>query len=131
MKGGRYWRFENDVLDSGFPKVIKAGFGGLQGHITAALSVPQYRSRRESVYFFKRGAEMCSKTRLLSFVDSPFVFEPSCLLMDIFPCGWLLQGDLSRNTHTSLAPVPRVAGKSIIPFTQFAAGQLDKQVTHR
>ncbi|TKS74330.1 Proteoglycan 4 [Collichthys lucidus] len=55
FKGGQFWRFENDVLDTGYPKVIQTGFAGLRGHITAALSVPQYQKRRESVYFFKRG----------------------------------------------------------------------------
>uniref|UniRef100_A0A3Q3G0G6 Proteoglycan 4b n=1 Tax=Kryptolebias marmoratus TaxID=37003 RepID=A0A3Q3G0G6_KRYMA len=55
FKAGKYWRFENDVLDAGYPKVIKRGFNGLQGQITAALTVPQYQSRKESVYFFKRG----------------------------------------------------------------------------
>ncbi|XP_032380819.1 proteoglycan 4b isoform X3 [Etheostoma spectabile] len=55
FKGSQYWRFENDVLDPYYPKVIETGFDGLRGHVTAALSVPQYRSRRESVYFFKRG----------------------------------------------------------------------------
>ncbi|KAM8745527.1 proteoglycan 4b [Acanthopagrus schlegelii] len=55
FKGPQYWRFENDVLDSGYPKVIETGFDGLRGHITAALSVPQYQRRKESVYFFKRG----------------------------------------------------------------------------
>ncbi|XP_029003456.1 proteoglycan 4b isoform X2 [Betta splendens] len=55
FKGPQYWRFENGVLDPGFPRVIETGFDGLRGHITAALSVPQHRSRRESVYFFKRG----------------------------------------------------------------------------
>uniref|UniRef100_A0A3Q3LC27 Proteoglycan 4b n=1 Tax=Mastacembelus armatus TaxID=205130 RepID=A0A3Q3LC27_9TELE len=55
FKGAQYWRYENDVLDPGYPKVIRTGFEGLQGHITAALSVPQYRRRKESVYFFKRG----------------------------------------------------------------------------
>ncbi|KAM7409721.1 hypothetical protein PAMA_001285 [Pampus argenteus] len=55
FKGAQYWRYENNVLDQGYPKVIQTGFDGLQGHITAALSVPQYRRRRESVYFFKRG----------------------------------------------------------------------------
>ncbi|XP_027145833.1 proteoglycan 4b isoform X2 [Larimichthys crocea] len=55
FKGGQFWRFENDVLDTGYPKVVQTGFAGLRGHITAALSVPQYQNRRESVYFFKRG----------------------------------------------------------------------------
>ncbi|CAL8267608.1 unnamed protein product [Arctogadus glacialis] len=55
FKGSLYWRFHNDVADPGYPKFIHHGFDGLRGHITAALSVPQYQSRRESVYFFKRG----------------------------------------------------------------------------
>lgn len=54
-KGSLYWRFENDVVDPGYPKFIHNGFDGLRGHITAALSVPQYQRRKESVYFFKRG----------------------------------------------------------------------------
>ncbi|XP_034035493.1 proteoglycan 4b [Thalassophryne amazonica] len=58
FKGPKYWRFENDVLDPGYPKVIETGFGGLQGQVTAALSVPQYKNRRESVYFFKRGGKV-------------------------------------------------------------------------
>ncbi|KAM9385776.1 proteoglycan 4b [Pholidichthys leucotaenia] len=58
FKGKRYWRFENDVLDPGYPKVITAGFDGLKGHVTAALSVPQYQKRKESVYFFKRGGHV-------------------------------------------------------------------------
>ncbi|XP_077389346.1 proteoglycan 4b isoform X3 [Festucalex cinctus] len=55
FKGNQYWRFENNNLDPGYPKVVETGFDGLQGRITAALSVPQYRRRRESVYFFKTG----------------------------------------------------------------------------
>ncbi|XP_060890172.1 proteoglycan 4-like isoform X3 [Labrus mixtus] len=58
FRGPQYWRYENDVLDSGYPKVIETGFDGLRGHITAALSVPQYQRRRESVYFFKRGGNV-------------------------------------------------------------------------
>lgn len=58
LQGAQYWRFENDALDSGYPKPIATGFDGLRGHITAALSVPQYQSRRESVYFFKRGKRL-------------------------------------------------------------------------
>ncbi len=42
------------MMDPGFPKPINQGFGQI-GHITAALSIPEYRSRKESVIFFKRG----------------------------------------------------------------------------
>uniref|UniRef100_A0A672QC74 Proteoglycan 4b n=1 Tax=Sinocyclocheilus grahami TaxID=75366 RepID=A0A672QC74_SINGR len=52
--GKNYWRFENGLMDPGFPKPISTGFGQI-GHITAALSIPEYRSRKESVIFFKRG----------------------------------------------------------------------------
>ncbi|KAG7487547.1 hypothetical protein MATL_G00024820 [Megalops atlanticus] len=55
FKGNNYWRFENDVMDPNYPKTISKGFDGLAGKITAALSVPATRRRRESVYFFKRG----------------------------------------------------------------------------
>ncbi|XP_068563696.1 proteoglycan 4b isoform X2 [Cebidichthys violaceus] len=58
FKGTQYWRFENDLLDPNYPKVIQVGFDGLRGQITAALSVPQYQRRRESVYFFKRGGSV-------------------------------------------------------------------------
>ncbi|KAI1891473.1 hypothetical protein AGOR_G00144180 [Albula goreensis] len=55
FKGNNFWRFDNDVMDEGYPKAITVGFDKLAGKITAALSVPVHRSRRESVYFFKRG----------------------------------------------------------------------------
>ncbi|XP_061152746.1 proteoglycan 4b isoform X1 [Syngnathus typhle] len=55
FKRNQYWRFSNNHLDPGYPKVVETGFDGLNGHITAALSVPQYGGRGESVYFFKRG----------------------------------------------------------------------------
>ncbi|XP_076007352.1 proteoglycan 4b [Genypterus blacodes] len=58
FKGGQYWRFKNAALDPGYPKVVSVGFGGLRGHITAALSVPQYSTRKESVYFFKQGEQV-------------------------------------------------------------------------
>lgn len=72
LQGAQYWRFENDVLDSGYPKPVATGFDGLRGHITAALSVPQYQSRRESVYFFKRGKEL-NKSELHMDIDVAFV----------------------------------------------------------
>ncbi|XP_035032394.2 proteoglycan 4b isoform X1 [Hippoglossus stenolepis] len=71
FKGSQYWRFDNDVLDPGYPQVIETGFGGLRGHITAALSVPQYNRRRESVYFFKRGG-------LVQKYSYQFGTSPSC-----------------------------------------------------
>ncbi|XP_068446243.1 proteoglycan 4b [Clinocottus analis] len=55
FKGSQYWRFENGALDANYPKSIQTGFDGLRGQITAALSVPQFQRRKESVYFFKRG----------------------------------------------------------------------------
>ncbi|XP_059368537.1 proteoglycan 4b isoform X12 [Carassius carassius] len=54
FKGKNYWRFENGMMDPGFPKSINQGFGQI-GYITAALSIPEYRSRKESVIFFRRG----------------------------------------------------------------------------
>ncbi|XP_016091254.1 proteoglycan 4b isoform X11 [Sinocyclocheilus grahami] len=54
FKGRNYWRFENGMMDPGFPKPISQGFGQI-GYITAALSIPQYRSRKETVIFFRRG----------------------------------------------------------------------------
>ncbi|XP_006773005.2 PREDICTED: proteoglycan 4 [Myotis davidii] len=58
FKGSQYWRFTNDVKDPGYPKQIVKGFGGLNGKILAALSIPKYKERPESVYFFKRGGRV-------------------------------------------------------------------------
>lgn len=69
LQGALYWRYENDVLDHGYPKVIETGFDGLRGHITAALSVPQYQRRRESVYFFKRGDALLQCQALKKTID--------------------------------------------------------------
>ncbi|KAJ1172191.1 hypothetical protein NDU88_004041, partial [Pleurodeles waltl] len=53
FKDSSYWRFTNDVMDRGYPKLISKGFGGLSGKTTAVLSVASYKKRTESVYFFK------------------------------------------------------------------------------
>ncbi|CAL9696577.1 unnamed protein product [Knipowitschia caucasica] len=58
FKGPQYWRYENDVMDPGFPKVVETGFDGLRGPVTAALSVPQHKQRREAVYFFQKGGKV-------------------------------------------------------------------------
>uniref|UniRef100_A0A8C1EZ18 Proteoglycan 4b n=1 Tax=Cyprinus carpio carpio TaxID=630221 RepID=A0A8C1EZ18_CYPCA len=75
FKGKNYWRFENAVMDPGFPKPISMDFGQI-GHITAALSIPQYRSRKESVIFFKRGG-MAQKYI--------YQFTPNCGTKPRFP----------------------------------------------
>ncbi|XP_048845952.1 proteoglycan 4a [Brienomyrus brachyistius] len=54
IKGNNYWRFENGVMDPGYPKTLSVEFNGLSGKITAALSVPATRRRPESIYFFKK-----------------------------------------------------------------------------
>lgn len=43
------------MMDTGFPRPIREGFG-LGGQMVAALSMPAYRSRKESVLFFKKGS---------------------------------------------------------------------------
>ncbi|KAM5148473.1 proteoglycan 4 isoform 3-T3 [Mantella aurantiaca] len=58
FKGPRYWRFTNDVMDKGYPKEIIKGFGGLNGKVTSVLSVAGYKTRPESVYFFKPGGNV-------------------------------------------------------------------------
>ncbi|XP_068096247.1 proteoglycan 4 isoform X3 [Hyperolius riggenbachi] len=55
FKGPQYWRFSNDVMDKGYPKEIVKGFGGLTGRVTAILPVAGFKTRPESVYFFKPG----------------------------------------------------------------------------
>ncbi|XP_041446629.1 mucin-12-like isoform X1 [Xenopus laevis] len=58
IKGPQYWRFTNDVMDKGYPKEISTGFGGLKGKVTAVLSVAGFKTRPESVYFFKGGGNV-------------------------------------------------------------------------
>ncbi|MEE6496315.1 hypothetical protein FKM82_002299 [Ascaphus truei] len=55
FKGPLYWRFTNHVVDTGYPKEIMKGFGGLNGKISAVLAVAGYKKRQESVHFFKGG----------------------------------------------------------------------------
>ncbi|XP_078263972.1 proteoglycan 4b [Rhinoraja longicauda] len=55
FKDEEYWRFQNGAMDSGYPRNIAAGFSGLNGKVTAALSVAAFNNRPETVYFFKRG----------------------------------------------------------------------------
>ncbi|XP_004635479.1 vitronectin [Octodon degus] len=54
FKGSQYWRFEDGVLDPGFPRNISEGFDGIPDNLDAALALPAHSySGRERVYFFK------------------------------------------------------------------------------
>uniref|UniRef100_A0A671WNE2 Proteoglycan 4b n=1 Tax=Sparus aurata TaxID=8175 RepID=A0A671WNE2_SPAAU len=100
FKGPQYWRFENDVLDSGYPKVITTGFDGLRGHITAALSVPQYQRRRESVYFFKRGG-------LVQKYSYQFGTSPTCGRKPQYSI-YTVRNRVVRQAVSSLGPVVNI-----------------------
>ncbi|XP_053286452.1 proteoglycan 4b isoform X2 [Pleuronectes platessa] len=98
FKGSQYWRFDNDALDSGYPKVINTGFDGLRGHITAALSVPQYNRRRESVYFFKRGGQVQK-------YSYQFGTSPSCGRKVQYPVVHNVHHRIVRQAVSALGPV--------------------------
>ncbi|XP_065124418.1 proteoglycan 4b isoform X2 [Paramisgurnus dabryanus] len=94
FKGNNYWRFENDVMDPDFPKPISEGFGRIS-HITAALSMPQYRSRRESVIFFRRGGKAQTYT---------YQVTPDCGKRPMNP-GIGLRNRYRRGTDSALGTV--------------------------
>ncbi|XP_062858104.1 proteoglycan 4b [Trichomycterus rosablanca] len=89
FKGNDYWRFENDVMDSGFPKPVSEGFG-LKDRVIAALSIPQHRRRRESVLFFKKGGLAQRYT---------YQVTPSC---DSKPAVYLLKRRFQRAADSEL-----------------------------
>lgn len=64
-------------MDAGYPKLIVKGFGGLNGKIMGALSVARYRSRPESVHFFKEGRSVVSPclSGALKKLVNPFIFS--------------------------------------------------------
>ncbi|KAM8875190.1 proteoglycan 4b isoform 2-T2 [Spinachia spinachia] len=100
FKGSQYWRFENDVLEPNYPKAIKTGFDGLRGQITAALSVPQYQMRRESVYFFKRGGSVQK-------YSYKFGHSPSCGSKVQSPV-YTVHGRMVRSAASHLEPVVNI-----------------------
>uniref|UniRef100_UPI0037E857A8 vitronectin b n=1 Tax=Semicossyphus pulcher TaxID=241346 RepID=UPI0037E857A8 len=54
FKGNKYWRFDGDVLDEGYPRDISVGFDGIPENINAAFAIPApSHSGREKAYFFK------------------------------------------------------------------------------
>ncbi|KAL6047577.1 hypothetical protein STEG23_007688 [Scotinomys teguina] len=54
FKGSQYWRFEDGILDPGYPQNISEGFIGIPDNVDAAFALPAHRyNGRERVYFFK------------------------------------------------------------------------------
>ncbi|XP_044532198.1 vitronectin isoform X1 [Gracilinanus agilis] len=54
FKGSLYWRFEDGILDSGYPRNISDGFKNIPDDIDAAVALPAHSySGRERAYFFK------------------------------------------------------------------------------
>ncbi|XP_077403776.1 vitronectin b [Vanacampus margaritifer] len=54
FKGRKYWRFDGNVLDEGFPRDISEGFDGIPDDLHAAFAVPAPNHRqKEKAYFFK------------------------------------------------------------------------------
>ncbi|KAF5900601.1 vitronectin-like isoform X1, partial [Clarias magur] len=54
FKGSKYWRFDNGVLDEGFPRDISVGFESIPDHLDAAFAIPAHNHNgKEKVYFFK------------------------------------------------------------------------------
>lgn len=54
LKGNKYWRFEDEVLDDDYPRDISVGFEKIPDDIDAAFSTPAHGHHgKEKVYFFK------------------------------------------------------------------------------
>ena len=53
-QGNKYWRFDGDVLDPKYPRLISVGFDSIPDDSNAAFAVPAPSHRgKEKVYFFK------------------------------------------------------------------------------
>ncbi|XP_055513703.1 LOW QUALITY PROTEIN: vitronectin-like [Leucoraja erinacea] len=54
FKGMMYWRFNDGIMEEGFPRPIKDGFPGIPTQLDAALAIPASGIHgKEQVYFFK------------------------------------------------------------------------------
>ncbi|KAM9781354.1 vitronectin b [Syngnathus typhle] len=54
FQGRKFWRFEGDVLDEGYPRDISEGFDGIPNDLHAAFALPAPNHRqKEKAYFFK------------------------------------------------------------------------------
>ncbi|XP_049599594.1 vitronectin b isoform X2 [Syngnathus scovelli] len=77
FQGRKYWRFEGDVLDEGFPRDISEGFDGIPDDLHAAFAVPAPNHRqKEKAYFFKG-----DQYHVYEFVNQPTHHE--CVQMSL------------------------------------------------
>ncbi|XP_053330840.1 matrix metalloproteinase-18-like [Spea bombifrons] len=59
FKGKNYWKYENDQMEHGYPKLIKEGFPGVPNNIDAAFTQPAIIAkggkviREERIFFIK------------------------------------------------------------------------------
>ncbi|XP_071970227.1 matrix metalloproteinase-18-like [Engystomops pustulosus] len=59
FKGDRYWKYDNDQLEAGYPKPIKEGFPGIPNSVDAAFTQPAIVTkgnkviREERIFFIK------------------------------------------------------------------------------
>lgn len=109
FKESLYWRLDrNLVLEPGFPKPLSYEFPGLTPGLTAALSTPATVSRRESVYFFRRG-------EIMQHFTFPSSNIPACSPAGIMKTAALRQTEvlLSEEIHIKVSmkdfPVPVTA----------------------
>ncbi|XP_073465837.1 matrix metalloproteinase-18-like isoform X2 [Aquarana catesbeiana] len=59
FKGTKYWKYENDKIEPGYPKLIKEGFPGIPNNVDAAFTQPAIVAkggkviREERIFFIK------------------------------------------------------------------------------
>ncbi|CAJ0937376.1 unnamed protein product [Ranitomeya imitator] len=59
FKGDRYWKYDNDKIEPGYPKLIKEGFPGIPNSVDAAFTQPAIIAkgnkviREERIFFIK------------------------------------------------------------------------------
>ncbi|XP_063802665.1 matrix metalloproteinase-18-like [Pseudophryne corroboree] len=59
FKGNQYWKYDNDKMEAGYPKLIKEGFPGIPNSVDAAFTQPAIVAkggkviREERIFFIK------------------------------------------------------------------------------
>ncbi|KAM9294445.1 stromelysin-2-like [Gastrophryne carolinensis] len=59
FKGNKYWKYDNEKLEAGYPKAIKKGFPGIPNNVDAAFTQPAVLAkggkvmREERIFFIK------------------------------------------------------------------------------